>query len=1115
MENTQTSTETFKSALSQFIKCTSNTELKQIELIINNFIIKNHNSSLEIIKILEENQNIAINQLLTILLKKSIKKNYLKNSDQKILILKKIWELYIKFETNSKLLIQLSNSIALIYKCENRNFSNSPEISNFLETNLNFSNKNQFLSSMIILQNIINFCPTFFENSQIKNLIQKIQTVFGSNYNSEQNEIYLYSLRSLFVFFKSFLEDNMFNSDEIYDYLINVLKIAQNLIINEDFIFEERNEVEDMLINFFDDLSENIEIMNPKLKKETLKLLLDFILSETVLDNENFENNVKCSSIEIIGVINNSFPDFYNPKICKFNYLEKTLDIFVKLLSKEHNDTEEKIKNGTENRLDNFLSEKMSRLIFMSLDSLTIDLRTKNIFEMVSKLKNYFIQNKQFKMLLMFLSATVEQFSLFYVKELDSLMKEIIFPCLNSEREDIILYGLRTLCFFSEYLVPNILDYQTDLINIFVKFLDRSKTFENSEYTKRVKIAVVEQTLYAMELIIENMEPEDLKQDSFFIIEKIILIMNEEKLNETTKKIAIGTLSSVFASSPQKDLLSNLEKLIQILEPLLTNEFLLGETLRCIGKLSFYSLQNTQDPEKLYQNYFNPFLQKSLQIANNLQATIYDFEMYEGSLTIIYNCIELLKRKSSYMFDKELFFKWIRYIDEARLDDICEPTEKNLVSEKNNLFDEENEQRNINMIAKLPFIYMIAAGLKFIGTVLRVLPDVVLENDKVFEEIKQFLGFKILGEHMDERFQAFSGSLNMVLGIYEFMGKNLEIESLNVLEIALNNEKSDCNLQRNIEQFTSFIVSASKIKNGNLLFENEAFLKKLSFMINVFMKNLYEKELNPELYIEISLLVTEIMKLSKTENCLFFLQEVFVSLTFPGKDGEDFDLIVIEEMYGMIAEIIFFHPTSLKVFLEIYDKNNEFQTFVLKSQYYNDESVARNGIYLIGEIFEKMRKPFWSDKNKLTTIIGLVNNCYTNATMQELKDNSVSTILKLFLNTDFKDLISDQITEEKMFTIVFEILPLKGDKEETSSLLKGILYFLQNKDYSQKILNEKKIILFVINSILENKSLKIEENVLKNIVAVVKSNLNNDNFVAVLNSLDQNTQIALKSILDK
>ena len=1108
MESSQTSTQTFKNALSAFIKCTSNTELKQIELIINDFIIKNSNSILEIIKILEENQNIAINQLLTILLKKSIKKNYLKNSEQKNLILQKIWELYIKFEKNSKILTQLSNSIALIYKCENRNFSNSPEIGKFLEKNLNFSNKDQFLSSMIILQNIINFCPTFFENEQIKNLIQKIQTVFNTDYNASQNEIYLFSMRSLFVFLKSFLEDNIYNSNEIYDYILNVFKIGQNLILNEDFIFEERNDVQDMLINFFDDLSENIEIQNPKLKKESLQIILDFILSNVILDNENFEDNVKCSAIEIIGVINNSFPDFYNPKICKLNYLEKTLDVFVKLLTKEHNDTEEKIKNGVENKLDNFLSEKMSRLIFMSLDSLTIDLRTKNIFEILSKVKNYFIQNKQIKMLLMFLSATVEQFSLFYIKELDFLMNEIIFPSLNSEREDIVLYGLRTLCFFSEYLVPNILDYQKDLIDIFVKFLDKSKNLQNDDYSRRVKIAIVEQTLYAMELIIENIEPEDLKENSFFIIEKIILVMNEEKLNDTTKKIAIGTLSSVFASSLEKELLKNLEKLIFILQPLLANEFLLGETLRCIGKLSFYSLQNCENPDFLYNKHFNVFLEKSLQIANNLETTIYDFEIYEGSLTIIYNCIELLKRKSSYMFDKNLFFKWIRYIDEARLDEIVEP-------EENNLFDEENEQKNINMIAKLPFIYMIAAGLKYIGTVLRILPDLVLENEKVYEEIKQFLGFKIIAEHMDERFQAFSGSLNMILGTYEYMGKNIQLESLNVFEVALTNEKSDCNLQRNIEQFKDFIISASKIKNGNILFEDEKFLKQLSFIINVFLKNNYEKELNPELYIEISLLITEIMKLSKSENCLTFLQNVFLSITFPGKDGEDFDLIVIEEMYGMIAEIIFYHPTSLKVFLEIYDKNSEFQNFALKSQYYQDESIARNGIYLIGEIFEKMKLPFWSDKNKLTTIINLVNNCYANATMQELKDNSVSTILKLFLNTDYKDIISDQISNEKMFEILFDILPLKGDKEETSSLLKGLLYFLNIESYRNKILSEKKIILFFIHSILDKKNLGVKGEVLENVVKIVKGNLGNESFVAVLNSLEQNSQISLKAVLDQ
>ncbi len=73
---------------------------------------------------------------------------------------------------------------------------------------------------------------------------------------------------------------------------------------------------------------------------------------------------------------------------------------------------------------------------------------------------------------------------------------------------------------------------------------------------------------------------------------------------------------------------------------------------------------------------------------------------------------------------------------------------------------------------------MVSAGLHFLGVVLRYLPDYVLQTENDFEKVKKFLSLKMLAEHEDEQHQSFLATSYFVLGVYEYMNRDISIEVL-------------------------------------------------------------------------------------------------------------------------------------------------------------------------------------------------------------------------------------------------------------------------------------------------------------------------------------------------
>ena len=85
------------------------------------------------------------------------------------------------------------------------------------------------------------------------------------------------------------------------------------------------------------------------------------------------------------------------------------------------------------------------------------------------------------------------------------------------------------------------------------------------------------------------------------------------------------------------------------------------------------------------------------------------------------------------------------------------------------------------------------------------------------------------------------------------------------------------------------------------------------------MKYQYEENINIDVYMDLSECVSKISKYTKTEIFLPFIDQIVPAITFPYKDEEQ-NIILIEEMYGFLGEIIYYQPKFVDL---LFSKYNE------------------------------------------------------------------------------------------------------------------------------------------------------------------------------------------------
>ena len=1092
----------FKKAIDRFLEVTNNDELKVVERTLNDLTNAPESISCMLRALRSEGYRLPVHKMLAVLLKKAVLKNYLRQpTEERTHIKTAILEIIATGSSNTGYISKIAEAYATILRMDQAILPQNAEFKAFLQTHFNFNSKEGFLKSLIVVQNIAEVYPKFYTGPEVANLIGLIEQVFGNNYDATNNEIYLNALKALFSFTNVILMQMDIEVSQINTFLQKLISIKFNYFNMKGVFEEDSKEANVTLTTIFEILIDAIEYHVEKFNQANLIGIIDFIISDGCLRNENVDLGTKNAAVECLDTLLQIEPKLFNPK--KTQNFEKILNVYSQLLIEEANDISKEIAKEPSAAIDFYQENKLSDLLLYSIELFALKFKTKNTYKLIRQFIVHLLSIEQLGLCLRLLSSVAQAMCHHLVKELDLLVNQIIIPGLKSSRLDITIYALKTLCYFCEFLAPDVLEYKDNWLEILVGFL-RSVT--KSQLDKKAVMLITDNSLFALEIIVENCEKDEISKYSMDLIHLVSQIMYDKTLEESTKKTAIGTLAAVFSSSDQQMLISNIEKLVGVLNPCIHNDFYVGEAMIALSKLAYYAYKDIDNRQPLYIANFQSLLEKAYNIINKVNE-VDDYELYEGAFTVVYQAIDLLGRDAAFVFNADLFFKWHKYLEDARADDIREP-----LSEK----DDESEESENHLLARLPFMHFCSAIVHYLGVCLRYFTEHIIVNADVDKEIQNFLIYRILVENEDERHQVYLCAYNYALGIRRILKGDSSLFFMNLTETMLQNEPSEANISRNLELLKEYIVELAKddvpykpLSDFNV---TEALIKILGPGV---LKGMYENSIDPEIFYSVCELITEYVKADVSSNYQHLYKNLLTQLVFPCIEFENLecDISIIEEIYGSIGEAIKAKPDLLTIIIDNFNHNGQFEQFLLSADRFEDEGVTRNAMFLIGTVFENMVPPFIASKDKIQAVLQFIQSSYDKYELPALRENCISAFVKLYMNSNYSHLCSDKLNDQVVLEAIRIIVPLKGDDEEAESILKGLLT-LARKGHTDLILSHKNIILFLFESMLKHKSLKLNSNVLEASSRLIKENQNNKNLTEVFLGLTPQNQELVKSMLN-
>lgn len=284
----------------------------------------------------------------------------------------------MKFKTVSKIVIQISISLSLIYQNGNKKLSKSPEVQNFLTQYLQFQDKQNFVCALIFLVNLIDNCLDFLNMEQSQSVIQVLLQVFDSPYDRNLGEIYFHSLQLLNTFAVFFI-DEIQDQKVVTDYLQRLFTIQKNLAQNQDFLNGHLQEIGLEFVALMDFLNRSLVEQKAALNDSSIELMIKFILVDNVLLNPLLEESVKISALDLNKEICLLHKKFYNPKN-NHSYYKYFMKVYFELIQMEENRMKQEALEDPEKRLDQVNSDSLQSICFSALDVFFSQFKNKKVY---------------------------------------------------------------------------------------------------------------------------------------------------------------------------------------------------------------------------------------------------------------------------------------------------------------------------------------------------------------------------------------------------------------------------------------------------------------------------------------------------------------------------------------------------------------------------------------------------------------------------------------------------------------------------------------------------------------------------------------------------------------
>lgn len=1110
-----------KIELKKFLQVKSTEELNRQNQILNE-LVTDASSIKQLLILMESDEVLSLQQLMSILLKKSIarKFNELSPEDKeevKKTILVKFIVMSDRFSEN--ILRRLSESIGAICKIENIKLEQWPELQQTIIQGLEFTDKAKTLKALCLLDSILEVNHDYFSFEHGTQIYGRLVLIFNNAYNEQLNKLYLLSLKLMAILGYELIENETANNAKELEIVKSLLMSIHTMSNFPGYLQNNLAEVEKTLLFIFEGMCLSLTQFSHKWEYSR-EVVMEFVISNSMISNPHFGIGLKSTGADILMITLKQYKDHFSKNKKDVTLFQKLFKMFIDIMVEEEKNCILKLSvNSPE--YDEYIYSKQQRqahYIFNTFQVIALEYSYKSMYLLVQEV--FKSLNEYPRLQLNLLISVNEGFYSHISREFDTYF-DFVFGKLNTGGYSEKVLALRSLSFFLENNTMKVMNRFSEVMNALVLSLNQisSGTIDDKA------IYIFDEIMIVLELLVENGEPENVEPFGFNLLQMLTQFIQNKTLNLNIRKLALRVVSALLTSLSQKQIEEIYSGLMTVLAQSCLEDYLVSETLIAIARLSHYHLKDYADVNKMiaiYGQTYAPFVKKAAELCLNPKA-ISDYELLEGAYSSLYFAVMTLKRNVTQLFSPKIILLTVEYIESrAFIDEVQAPQ-----SENEDNAEEEKKEDLAAYLSNLSYKSMLVAGMHLIGHSMQVFPDEILKESTdattTVSRIKELLMQQELDDNQDVRCQSFKAFSQMTLGLMEFCNINIIQEFLNVFQDFAVYEETNIVINRYLGIINEWIDELQKLTSHNkidskILFSAEL-LNQISNCIHCILKK-QEGFLDPDVLSIIcqvneticSPLISAEYKTSLTNKygniqifpklasryvtlpseisvlLLNYIRSLYKILFEPlANFSEDIDIMCIEELVGSLAELVNklgFPLISLSQ--EIFPETSLID-IVFNLSMLQDEALDRNVSFLLGVLYMHMPSNIFGDK--LGQSLNLLSSFYQKyPSNAAIKDNCLSSMCKLYMNSSVKSETQELVTLENLISQIETSVPLEGDAQEANYIWKVVLqsYQMDKETMETKILNNPRLITFLLKTLVYDKAL-LDDQVFDWILEFVKS----------------------------
>lgn len=1140
MQNT-----TMKIELNKFLQVTSPEELKRQNKILNELIV-NPASIKQLLELMQSDEVLSLQQLMSILLRKSIGKSYLKLPEAERTQIKKV--LLVDFIVSSdrfseNILRRLSEAIAAICVLENTKLAQWPELQQTISQGLGYTDQAQTLKALCLLDSIYETDHDYFNFEECVAIYERLVLVFGNPYNPQLNKLYLLTLKLMAMMGLEIIESEKAGAEKENELIKSLLMSIHTLGGFPGFLNDNLLDAEKTLNFIFEGMFLSLTHF-PHKWENNREMLLEFVLSDGMLVNPVFGIGVKSAIADVLAISLRQFKEYFAKDKKDTSLFQKIFKKFYDIIVPEEKALSAKLAQNSED-FDEYTYSKEQRhanYIFNVIKIIAGEYSYKSMYSLVQEL---FKSLNEFPRLQLHLLISINEGLYAHISREFDLYFGFAFGKLNSGSYSEKVLALRSLSFFLENNTLKVMDYFSKLMNSLILTLSHLSASALDEKA----IYIFDEIMIVLELLVENGEPEHVEPFGFNLLQILTNYIQNKSLNLNVRKLALRVVSALLTSLSQKQIQEIHVGLMAVLAQSCLEDYLVSETLIAIGRLSFYHLKDHPDEAakiSIFEQTYVPFVKKAVEISSQPKK-ITDHELLEGAYSSVYFAVMTLKRHAIKIVPPKLILLTVEYMESRAFVEEMEVPESE---------DEDKDEKKDDLEAYLSSLSvksMLVAGHHLIGHSMQIFPDEVLKASidpaTTITRIKELLMQQELDDNQDLRCQSFKAFAQMTIGLAEFCNTDLTGEFLGLLQDFCVSEDSNIVINRFFVIVNEWLIDLQKLVshnkvNSQVLFSSNT-LKQISNCIICIIRK-QEESLDPDV-LSIICQVNETIcspliaadfdskVKSKYGSIKVFPRLSSRYITFPPEilalimeyleslykitfeplinRLEEMDIMCIEELIGSLAELINKIGFPLITLGQRIFPETSLVDVIFGLSLLQDETLDRNIAFLLGVLYMHMPSNFFGDK--LGQSVSLLSSFYQKyPSNAAIKDNCLSSMCKLYLNPAVASEVQSLITIDNLLLQIESSVPLEGDQQEANYVWKVLFKGCEvNKQkIEEKIINNLKMLTFLLKTLVYDKAL-IEDQIFDWLLNLAKNSAAQAAMQNITGSLDSISSTKLAQVL--